>query len=471
MATIRNIPNIRIANFEPRSADAERDSYQILFEIFAGFGENFQRIEFIDCRIATSDLKTIILLTKNVKSLLFKSCDIACVMAMDELERIQTTQLTNLTMLYCSPEFEFITLALTRDIITELNVVSGSPQFLINFLAKQSNLKKLSLSACGSLDVCGSTMLRNMKLEQLRISVGGFYGDGESISSIIHRQGQFVTSLDLSSFKLTDKIFLQLVKMPQLTSLQIVVNEVSLRNFLGMKQLKNLKELTLIRNDGRHDDRHLRIISETSNHNLVKLEIKYPGLHTDANNFIRLAENAKSIQHLSIDGAITSKILVNVIRHMQSLQTLKMHDLREFGIPVELLDILIANSDISRNMRNLSLKFGSLDNSALIFCMIKNFPNIEVFEIETTMHKQFMFTALSYILRCWKHLRELHLINLEPMPLYKQLINLLKAHASGLKRVNINVRKTSLPLDIIKARFDQKYSFISLRDEHLELGN
>lgn len=438
--------------------------------IFEEFGKNFLQIEFIECRVTMSDMKSFLSHTINVESLSFNSCSIETDFVKRNNPRIRTPMLKKLTMLYCNLDFQNIALALTPDTVREITIVADTSQFLVHFFAKQSNLTKLSMTVFGKLAVNGSTIFQNMKLQELSISINGYLGSDLTMNRVLYRQYQHLTSLDLSCFKLTDAIFTKLTTLIQLRTLKFVVNEIPKKTFSKISKLQNLMEVTLIRNDGIEDFVHLVIFSRIKYNQLTKLEIKYPCVKIGLVVFQQLFYNAPNINYLNIDSSITFEIWIFVTNCMNGLKTLKIHDPQAFNLSYKEMDVLNIHSAVNVEMRDLSLKFDVFDGCSFICNVTKRFPNVEKLEVNTTLPFKMLFKFLTLILENLPRLRELEVINHISLPLDALLINLLKKHAAKMKRVSINAacQKTSADVEML---FDRKFSFVSFQSEHLELCN
>lgn len=469
MASIRNIPNIRIKVKYVSQTHDTYDPCAFVKSIFEEFGKNFLQIEFIECRVTISDLKSFLSRTINVESLSFTSCSIETDCVKRDNPRIRTPMLKKLTMKYCELEFQNIALALTPDTIKEFTIVADATLFLVYFFAKQSNLTKLSMTVFGQVGVNGLTVFQSMKLQELSISINGYLGSSLT-AGILFRQYQHLTSLDLSYFKLTDVIFARLTTLIHLQIVKFVVNEITKKTFAKISKLQNLMEVTLIRNDGIEDYAHLLIFSRITNNQLTKLEIKYPCMKIGVKVFLQLVHNAPNIQHLSIDSTITFEILIYGTNCMKNLQTLKIQDPQMLNLSYKEMDIMKAHCAVNENMRDLSLKFDVLDGCSFICNMVTLFPNVEKLEVVTTLPVKTLFKFLSIILENLPRLRELELINHISLPLDDSLIDLLKEHVAKMKRVSINADCKETSADV-KMLFDHKFSFVSLDLQHLELCN
>lgn len=469
-ASIRDIPNIRIkVRHAPETHNTIIDPCFLVKSIFEEFGKNFLHIEFIDSRVTMSDLKTFLSHAINVESLSFNSCSIETSIFKRQHPRFSTNMLKKLTMIYCNTDFQNIALTLTPDTIREFTIVSDAAMFLVYFFEKQSNLKKLSMTVFGKIAIWGSTIFQNMKLQELSITINGYFGNELSMASVLYRH-HYLTSLDLSCFKLTDSIFIKLTILTQLHTFKFVVNELTRKAFAKISKLQNLMEVTLIRNDGKQDFVHLLIFSRILYKQLTKLEIKYPCIKIGATVFQQLAYNAPNIHYLSFDSSITYEILITVTNCMKNLETLKICDPQAFNLSYREMDNLEMYCDVNEKMRDLSLKFDVVDGCSFISNMVKRFPNIKKLEVSTTLPVKILFKFLTSILEKLQSLRELEMINHISHPLDVSLINLLTKHAARMKRVSINANSQKTSADV-KKLFDHKFSFVSFKSEHLELFN
>lgn len=438
--------------------------------IFKKFGKNFKKIELIIVVISFSTLKRLLIHCHNLEDLFMRTVIISLGNDKPLKQSLKLFSLKTVTMLYCSKEIQEIALGFNPRTIKSFTVCSNEMQFLSTFLAKQNKINRLSLKGSTEMFEMSSLIIK-MNLEELSFVVSESSRDFR-LMLIILRQSNTLKAIDLSSSRCCSSLFLCLSEKNQLEILKIVINEISVEDFEKISLFTNLKELTLIKNDGMEDTTHLiKLYHHISSNNKIRsLEVLFPAITINGTIFSELAKKMPLLEHLHIDCTMTSSYIVsNVMSSFQYLKSLNLHEAHRLILTETESWALENGSYVNQDMRELTLPHLG-DNWRLIEVMIQAFPNLKKLKFETSVTGEDFEVMFIFILSRL-NLQELVIFNHELWLIESGCIpECLKNEGPNMRLVSFNaIRKD--PNISLEQIFGQSFADISLVSSHLKLTN
>lgn len=447
----------------------EDDTLLWITELFKEFGKNFKNVELNYVYISLSGLRTLLQLCPNLESLTMQSVTTVVVSGQvsDSVPWISrftlSKSLRKVSMLYCNKTSQQIALEFMPGTIQTFEICSDDLQFLQEFFAQQKKIKSLTMKYYGEKIIVPQTVYK-MKLQELSLVLKGYTSDDCFMTNIIKSQRLNLKVLDLSSSRISDETFLILCNVKKLETLKLVVNEVKADIFGKITSLVNLKELTVIKNDGVEDMTHLYSLTSWCYRNkLRKLEILYPTMTIKETIYIPLAEAMPDLEDFTINSALSGSMIVNIVYRFKVLKSLKLQDARPFCMP-ELEFCLLNNiSYVNRNMQELTLKLNLIESWKFIEAMIKCFPHLRKLEFETSIQGSDFDVMLGYILQ-ELNLRELIIFNHALWEIKDgEATHILRCKGQRMKLVQLNATATSLDFRSLFGKAFVEVSLSTLR--------
>lgn len=445
--------------------DLEQEAISSLTDILHVHGGNIERLEIVRCVMDRHNLWELLCLMPNVRSI-----SVISSILNDSKRRkypfVRLNHVQELTVLYCDTFMDAIFCLVAPGTVEIFNFsATHGHTFLSGFMAKQKNIKKLSLhdtNPDNEKTFIKRRFFDELQLQELSIMIKGFNGRDATLRDIMMSQAQSLKNLDLSGSIVGNIGFRCIINSARsLEVLKVNVNIVSPCFFPLLASLPDLKELTLINNSSRKFDKQLEMLSKVELSKLEKLEIKFGMMKIPLNTFVLMHPKLLSLKHLYIDCDLDYAFIAACVSYYEGLETLVLRDYKKLPIKD---DYIIAEH---KNLRQLSYHINISVDSVFPISVGNVFPRLVILEIQTSDDQQKVITMIALILQNFPSLKKLHVDNQSSIMLNPQLKGILISNSRRLQAISFYVVPSSFQADSLAHAFNT----ILLEGEKLTLAN
>ncbi|CRL02423.1 CLUMA_CG015257, isoform A [Clunio marinus] len=468
----RKISNIKVGSKNGTLVIDRNMFLPLIYSIFKKFGEYFQTFEMFDCEIAPRDLRMLLKLSPNIKTITLTSIIAVQKISVRKLRPIECSRLTEISLSYCSDGIQMLTFALNWNTISKFKIITDEPSFIPCFLSHQKTVKNLSMHIYGELPTSNINFYRKLTFEDISISVNGYNGHDSTIETILNAQVNTLKRLDLTCSPISDSMFRILPLMKNLEVLKIIVNDVTPNTFKAVAEIKTLKELAIIKNCDNDSEDHLNVLCNMKDLKLKNLEIYYPCQMIDNSIFFPLSLNASDLEILYINSLLSLNLISSIISNMKKLKELKLenHQFTEVTIPE--ICFFQANVPFHFSLQSLHVKLQCTQFFQSFLAITGKFSNICNLEVITSVEGFELEALISCVLINSKKICRFKILNVNLLEIDNLMRLDLNYHSNRLKFFSVFINNYNLNSNVSFLKvFGNDFYSVKVYGSCLELIN
>lgn len=278
--------------------------------------------------------------------------------------------------------------------LLKLKIISVNLEDYQDFILSQPNIEVLKIFIASTEFVLSSSIFSSLHLTQLKLNIWRYDNQGSypELINMLKVQQPTLRVLNLGMTNINSEVFDEITKM-NLETLEVNVSYVELNEFIRIKSLANIKEITLHGEIGVFAEGRLFVeaFSNCFFPNLCTLEICLPPLHYLPDIVSRIGLHCPRLKYFALQATWSYEMLHAVFRNFKQLEKLSaplfmnQTDMgEEIGANIKIsgdVNLMFEPRLENFNLREIDIAYYLESSSKMLKAFAKNFPNVENFKV------------------------------------------------------------------------------------------